>query len=275
MAGILILSPLRDNMAANNSTTKTALQGLGLSEVEAGVYLTLLELGSQPASVVAKKSGLKRGHTYNVLAELIAKGIVQEYEKGSVKYFTCLAPQILVTMLEQRALELDTRKKRLLEVLPELEHMRNPSILQPKVRFFSGLDGIRQIYEDTLREPKKEILAIGDFEHYFPREHSVELNDWIWNYCVRRAKKKITYVGIVNKSPTSDLAFKKRKTERRVLKMVKNVDLSVEINIYGNKVAIISSSHDMVGLLIEDKPTADTLRNFHQAMWKKLPDYSL
>ena len=95
----------------------------------------------------------------------------------------------------------------------------------------------------------------------------------MWDYCQRRAKRGVTYKGIVNKSETTDLAFKRRKGERRVFKMLTNTDMTVEINIYGNKVAIISSSRDMVGLLIEDKPIADTLRNFHAAMWKKLPDY--
>ncbi|MEK7591712.1 MAG: helix-turn-helix domain-containing protein [Patescibacteria group bacterium] len=252
---------------------KERLKGIGLSDAETAVYMALLSLGPQPASVAAKKSGLKRAHTYNVLEDLIRSGIVQEFTKSGIKYFTCLPPQVLVTILEQREQELDARKKKLLEVLPDLEHIRNPAILQPKVRFFSGIDGIKQIYEDTIREPKKDLLAIGDFDHFFPREHSRDLNDWMWDYCQRRAKRGVTYKGIVNKSETTDLAFKRRKGERRVFKMLTNTDMTVEINIYGNKVAIISSSRDMVGLLIEDKPIADTLRNFHAAMWKKLPDY--
>mgnify|MGYP001614661087 CR=1 FL=1 len=40
-----------------------------------------------------------------------------------------------------------------------------------------------------------------------------------------------------------------------------------------DKVAVVSSSHDMVGFIIEDKPTADALRGIHQALWKALPDY--
>ena len=148
---------------------KERLKGIGLSDAETAVYMALLSLGPQPASVAAKKSGLKRAHTYNVLEDLIRSGIVQEFTKSGIKYFTCLPPQVLVTILEQREQELDARKKKLLEVLPDLEHIRNPAILQPKVRFFSGIDGIKQIYEDTIREPKKDLLAIGDFDHFFPR----------------------------------------------------------------------------------------------------------
>lgn len=258
-----------------SENTEQALTGFGLTAPEIQVYLTLLELGSQPAGTVARKSKLKRGHTYNILADLIQKGVVQEFTKNKVKYFTCSSPTMLISLMENRAEELDTKKKKLLQVIPDLLQIRNPGAVQPKVRFFQGADGIKEIYEDTLRTSDKHLYAVGDFDHFFPREQNQELNDWQWHYCTRRAKKGIWYMGITNKSKTSDIAFKKRIAEKRKMKMLKGVDLSVEVVIYGNKVAIVSSSRDMVGLIIEDKPTADTLRNFHQAVWKMLPEYKI
>ncbi len=250
-----------------------ALLGFGLTEPEMSVYLTLLELGSQPASIVAKKAGLKRGHCYNVLEALTERSIVQSIERHSVKYFTACSPSILLNFLDHRSEELAVKKRNLLEVIPDLERIRNPMTVQPKVRFFQGADGIKEIYEDTLRVKNQPLYAVGDFDHYFPKEQDKELNDWIWRYCKRRAKNGIWYIGIVNKSPTTDFAFKHRAGEKRKFKMLQGVEMSVEVNIYGNKVAIISSSRDMVGIIIEDQPTADTLRNFHQAVWKMLPEY--
>ena len=259
-------------MQSQSPLTK-ALQTFGLSEPEANIYLTLLEIGSQPASILSKKTGLKRGHTYNLLSVLTGKGVIQEFVKDDVKYFTCSSPLVLISLLDRREEEIKGKKRTLLEAIPDLERIRNPMAVQPKVRLFQGIDGIKEIYEDTLREKDLNLYAIGDFDHYFPREKSQELNDWMWKYCSRRAKKGIWYVGIVNKSATTDLAFKKRKAEKRKFKMLQGIDLPVEVNIYGNKVAIISSSHDMVGLIIEDKPTADMFRNLHQAFWNMLPDY--
>ncbi|MDD4319918.1 MAG: helix-turn-helix domain-containing protein [Candidatus Peribacteraceae bacterium] len=260
-------------MTTLSRTALQSLQGFGLSEPEISVYLALLELGTQPASVVARKAGLKRGHTYNVLSLLMQKGVVQEFEKKGVRTFTCTRPAGLLSLLERREEGLEGVKRQLLQSLPFLESIINPLAVQPKVRFYQGIEGIKQIYEDTLRFPDNDLYALGDFEHYFPRENSPELNDWMWDYCNRRAKAGIRYIGIVNKSPTTDLAFKRRKGQKRTFKMLRNVDLPVEVNIYGDRVAIISSSKDMVGLIIEDKPTADTLRHFHQAVWKMLPDY--
>ncbi len=252
-----------------------ALQNFGLSDPEIAVYLSLLELGSQPASVLARKADLKRGHTYNVLALLREKGVVQEVERSGVRTFSCIEPASLLKLLERRSEDLEDIKRSLLQSLPLLEAIIHPAVVQPKVRFYQGVEGIKQIYEDTLRFPKRDLYAVGDFEHYFPRENSPELNDWMWRYCDRRAKAGIRYLGIVNKSPMTDLAFRKRKGQKRVFKMLKGIDLPVEVNIYGDRTAIISSSRDMVGLIVEDRPTADTLRNFHQSVWSLLPDYEV
>jgi sugar-specific transcriptional regulator TrmB len=257
------------------SSVLRSLEGFGLSSAEIRVYLALLELGAQPASIVARKAGLKRGHAYNVLAVLMEKGVVQEFVKKGVRIFTCCSPTGLLSLLEQRAEDLESKKRSLLESLPLLEGIIHPLAVQPKVRFFQGIEGIKEIYEDTLRFPDQNLYAVGDFEHYFPRQNSPELNDWMWEYCNRRAKAGIHYIGIINKSDTSDLAFKRRKGQKRTFKMLRGVDLPVEVNIYGDRVAVISSSRDMVGLIVEDKPTADTLRNFHQAVWAMLPDYAL
>jgi hypothetical protein len=37
----------------------------------------------------------------------------------------------------------------------------------------------------------------------------------------------------------------------------------------------MSTHKDMVGLIIEDAPTAENMRNFHQAVWGYLPNYKL
>lgn len=251
----------------------STLHDFGLTDPETAVYLASLELGSQPASVIAKKAKLKRGHTYNMLGLLIQKGIVQEFVKDKVTFFSSRPPSTLVTVLEHQKEQLEIKKQKLLQAIPALEQIKNPLLVQPKVRFFQGVEGIKEIYEDTIRVRGQNIYGIGDFEYYFPETQNKELNDWIWSYATRRAKKNIWYIGIINKSPMSDRAHKRRREQKRKLKMLKNIYLPVEFNIYGNKVAVMSTYRDMVGLIIEDAPIAETLRNFHQAVFKKLPDY--
>lgn len=251
----------------------STLRDFGLTDPEIAVYLASLERGPQPASVIAKKARLKRGHTYNMLALLIQKGIVQEFIKDKVTYFSSRPPNTLVTVLEHQKEQFEIKKQKLLQAIPYLEKIRNPLLVQPKVHFFQGVEGIKEIYEDTIRVRGQNIYAVGDFNYFFPEEQNKELNDWIWNYATRRAKRGIWYIGILNKSLKSDFAYRRRREQKRKLKMLQNIYLPVEINIYGNKVSLMSTYRDMVGLIIEDAPIAETFRNFHQAVFKKLPDY--
>ena len=51
---------------------------------------------------------------------------------------------------------------------------------------------------------------MGDFQYFFGIK-SKDFNNWLWDYTIRRAKKKIKYFGILNKSESSDMAYKHRK----------------------------------------------------------------
>ena len=260
-------------MLTHHTPVAALLRELGLSDLEAQIYLASLELGPQPASVIAKKAGIKRSNAYNVLAELMERGIVQEFTKGNIRSFTVRSPNSLLSLLSDREQQLAMQKQKLLMMLPELEKIQNPMIVQPKVRFFQGVEGLKEVSNDTIREPNKTVFAVCDFDHTFPAEHSEELHDWLWKYTDRRAAQNVRFHGIVNKSKESDLAYKWRQKQKRKMKMLKGVYLPVELMIYGEKIALISTKEDMVGVIVEDKPIADMLRNFIQSVWPFLPDY--
>ncbi|MSR87168.1 hypothetical protein EXS70_03290 [Candidatus Peribacteria bacterium] len=251
----------------------STLQIFGFTPEESAVYLVSLELGAQPASVIAKKAKLKRGQTYNVLSQLKDKGIVQEFTKDGVRQFTGQSPSTLLSLLAAREEDLAVQKQKILQLMPFLEKLRNPLIVQPKVRFYQGVSGLKEVYNDTIKVPDQVVYAVCDFEHTFPAEHSKELHNWLWQYTDRRAAQNVTFHGIVNKSKESDLAYKWRRKQKRKMKMLKNVYLPVELMIYGDKVALLSTKDDMVGVIIEDKPIAEMLRNMLQAIWPFLPDY--
>lgn len=257
-----------------NSVIITLLEQLGLRQQQAKIYLSSLELGAQPASVIAKKTGLKRSHTYILLGQMKDAGYIQEFIKDGVRHFISCSPTTLLSMLTNRAQELSARKEALIHMLPVLDAIRNPLIVQPTVRFYQGIAGLKEVYNDTIREKVDAIYAICDWEHLFPASKSKELHDWMWDYADRRASKNIRFLAIGNKSPESDIAFKRGRKQKRTIKMLTGVFLPVEIMIYGDKVAIMSTKDDMVGVIIEDPAIAETLRNFHKAVWPLLPAYS-
>ena len=61
-------------------------EALGLSNIEAKVYLSLLELGNAVANKVAEKSGIHRRTVYDALETLIEKGLVSFVIEANKKY---------------------------------------------------------------------------------------------------------------------------------------------------------------------------------------------
>ena len=55
--------------------------------------------------------------------------------------------------------------------------------------------------------------------------------------------------------------------------MIEGVRFPAEINIYGSKVALTSTFQEMVGVMVENEPIAETLKNLHHFFWNTLPDY--
>ncbi len=135
---------------------KEKLQELGFSEKEAGVYLTLLELGSSVASDIAKKAGINRSTTYIIIESLLKRGLVNVMERRGVKLYSSTSPDQLVRHLEETAKQYSGLVAAAKKILPDLESVRKmqkdkkEETSRPKVQLFEGREGIRTVYEDTL-----------------------------------------------------------------------------------------------------------------------------
>jgi sugar-specific transcriptional regulator TrmB len=105
------------------------LQNYGLSEKEARVYLTVLELGTSVASTIARRAELNRVTTYTLLEDLKRDGIVNETTKEGVKYYSVISPDILLKQAEQKY---ESFKQRVPELLALVEKFGN----KPKIHFF-------------------------------------------------------------------------------------------------------------------------------------------
>lgn len=75
-------------------------QILGLSGRDMQIYLAALKLGSQPASVIARKAGLKRVNTYNHLKRLCETGVFRMYRRDGVTFFDTCEPERLGDLIK-------------------------------------------------------------------------------------------------------------------------------------------------------------------------------
>jgi sugar-specific transcriptional regulator TrmB len=256
------------------SEVESALRGLGLSESEVDVYKASLSLGPRPASIIAEKAGLKRSHTYNIISALQKRGIVQEIIKNGVRHFSCSPPSSLISLMDAQLCDLSQKKERLEAVIPKLLTMLGGISKQPRVKFYQGEQGIRDIFEDILRTPNDGMYSIVDLQYSWS-SHDEDMRKWVKSFIARREEQDIWWNAIAVQSDTSNKELRRRSAGKRKVKMIQGIEIPAEVNIYGNKVALTSTSGEMIGVVIDNGPIVETMRNIHQFLWAMLPDYPI
>jgi len=80
------------------------------------------------------------------------KGLIIATKKQKRTFYYAENPSKLGNILEEKVNAFDN-------LLPELLAMSNLIDRKPKIRFFEGVEGLKNIYKDTLNYPDSEILA--------------------------------------------------------------------------------------------------------------------
>jgi sugar-specific transcriptional regulator TrmB len=238
------------------------LKQLGFSEKEIKVYLALLEFGTQPASVIAKKVSMPRPTVLFLFDQLAQRGLMRKSRRGRVQYFFVE----LNDLKKKISQEISDKKVALESALPLLDEFKNPFTSQPKVTFFEGVDGCKKAYSLVL-ESTTEVLEFAAHEDL--ERMGVEfMNDFVRE----RTKRKVFLKAISKRSPLN-VAFKKLdKKEQRHIKMYPK-DLGTmysSIDVFEDKVLLLNLHHDAFAILIENKAVAETLKTIHTLVWKDL-----
>lgn len=243
---------------------KQVLTDIGFSSKEASVYISGLELGPQPASIIGKQAGINRSTTYVILTKLIKKGLMSSFIKNNIKYFNAMEPAQLLQYIKRTTEELDDAKQKIEDNMDQFQHLVNPYSERPKVQFFEGIEGIKTVYEDSL----KEGAPIVGFESIDAMPE--EIRKYIFrDYIPRRIEQKIP-IKIIGVSSKAGQSFKEKDTSSyRETKLVKTKLLNIEINIYGNKVAFMAyHKAKYTGVIIENQPISDALKFAFQLAWE-------
>jgi sugar-specific transcriptional regulator TrmB len=237
---------------------KKELQQLNFDDKEADVYLALLELGEANIEQIAKKSGIKRTTVYHVIDSLKEKGYIEMSKVGKKTLYYALSPKKIGEVLED--------KKRLFEkIMPGLLSITNDIEKKPKIRYFEGKEGIREIYKDTLKYHGQEMLVwtTEDILEYFDV-------DWLWDYyVVRRVENKIWQRTI---APDVEYAKELRGLDEKHLREMRFCDkdkfsMYVDITLYGGRFVGIMSFKDGLGLIIESEGIYKTLKSIFEMNW--------
>ncbi len=237
----------------SNETAETLLS-LGLSKREVSVYIALLELGRATVTKISRKAGINRTTGYDILDMLAHKNLVRLSGKEPREEYAAESPDKIIMLLEQKLSETEKQLSIAKEFLPQLKSMHTIQD-RPQVRFYEGIQGLKEVYEDTLTSTEP-IVAYAAYE-----DMHKTLGNYFPEYYKRRAKKGISIRGIVPATDASIERASHNKEEKRDIAIIPKdtFDISPDIEIYDNKV-MIASWREKLGIIIESREIAHAMK---------------
>ncbi len=239
---------------------QTKLENIGLSNNEISVYLALLELGETTILQIASKSGVKRTTVYITINSLKKKGLVHELKKRKKAFFYAEDPRILQERIKEKKNAID-------EAIPQLLAMANFIDKKPKITFYEGAEGIKDIYRDTLNYSDKKMFSwLSDNAFKILGQEFTE-------YYIKERSKKTQPAHVIAPNNETMRKFQKKDTESlretRLTSSEKAI-FEVEINLYGNNKIGIMSFEEKIGVIIESPKIFTTLKSIFEIMWEGL-----
>ena len=246
------------------------LKELNFSDKEARVYLALLEMGPSSVSSVARKAKINRTTAYDILEELASKKLVRMAEQRGKMIYVAESPENIQKVLTEESERYKKMADKAQTALPELKGIYSEIEKKPIVKFYEGLDGLKELYEDSLNNNNdKTILAYTS---------SADLQEVIWSYIEeyyrRRKEKGISIRAIM---PTNEYSLKLKKIGKDFLREVRLVppdrfNFSPEIYLYDNKLTLMSL-REKFGVYIESKEIVEALKKAYELSWEAAKRY--
>jgi|SRR3989344_1004375 len=236
------------------------LEKVGLSKNESKVYITLLKLGSSSAGIIAEKSRVYRTNVYEALNRLVEKSLVSYVFKGHQKFFQAEKPEKILDILREKE---DSFKKILVHLSAQHSLPKN----KDKVSIFEGLNGLKTITDDILKEKEQansfnEVLTFG-----IPNDVSFKMRTFINSYHNKRVKLKLVQKHIYDENAKMRIEHLNKMPYTEAAYLTNHANSPATTTIYGNKVAFFIWSDPVLSILIESERMAETYRNYFNLLY--------
>ncbi len=235
---------------------KAVLTDLGLSETEARVYLSMLHLGPGSVQNIAKRAKVSRTAAYDLIEGLQKKGLASTFQEGKKTMFSAEDPGQLESYFKTRISTMKGTLGTLGRLVPELRVMHGSD--RPRVRFYSGEEGVRALFRDVESLDVKEFIEIADADAVYEvidEKLLLELRS-------REGFKKIHIRSLAKSAPRNT----KTRSEIRVLHEDSEA-FHGNMWVYRNRVAFVSLHGSIEVVILENEIFAQTMRVLFEQAW--------
>lgn len=240
----------------------------GWTRQEARLYTLLLELGPQPASVLASQLGKNRITIYHALERMFNKGWLSKSKAPYGWRYAALDPSSILHSLEAKrdeqlkALTRDTELFR--DLVPHLEAIKGAQFKKPIVDVFYGDTALQQMYKLSLESSQ----MFAYYEPWDPAKHKdlLEADDW---HTEQRIKARIPVKIILpNTKYAKHFAEIKKPLKEAVTVPVKSFAVK-DITIITDDKLLMYSLIDKIGIAITSQQIAYNQQQQFLLAWEQ------
>lgn len=239
------------------------LTELGLSDLEACVYLASLSLGSSTIMKLASEANIKRTTAYSLVEHLQQKGLMRTELRGFKKRFAAASPDTLETMLEHQ-------RQKLLHALPDLQALYTMESGDSVIRQYEGLEATKGIYEQILKDvrPHDDYLILSNLDLTIKAAP-----EFFLHFIQRRAKLDLNIRMLTQDSATAREHQRLQKNYNETIKILPpHTKLSTNLVVIPKYVVIHQMVSPIFAIVIEHKNVIQMHREQFEIMWKSIPD---
>jgi sugar-specific transcriptional regulator TrmB len=248
------------------------LKKLELSDVEAKLYLTLLQHGPTSVRELAETINIKRTTTYFYIDQLIEKGLIIKMVKGSKKQVAANPPESLQHLVEKKVASAKQVEQTFPDILKSLTTTlpHEDSNEGAEITYYKGKNGVRKIYEDVLRaKEQRSYVDISKIAEVFPENYHLFRDAFIQNpeiqmfEIIENSPESKIYLDNLNKYSGAGYHYKLLPEDTRLT--------AQDILIYDGKVAIIHLKDSISGVVLKNTDLYNNFKILFDFIWKSLP----
>lgn len=251
----------------NKQILTTQLENFGLNEIEAELYLFLLENGPQTPLQLSRSINIDRSKVYRSVEKLLKQNFLEQSHAAWGKKLQAASPQNITLLLQKEEERLQKRKDALPRLIQELSDVPAYARREFEVKYYRGQDGLRQMLWNHLAA-KKEILNFG-----YRDRNDIVGKPYAEKVRQEQIARKLTLYEIENETDQDNYYYTdvenwaKYYRSRHIPK--KHLEIKQHTSIVNSTVSIINWVDDEeVGIEIVNTAYADMQRQLFWKFWE-------
>ncbi|MFA6532380.1 MAG: helix-turn-helix domain-containing protein [Patescibacteria group bacterium] len=136
------------------------LVDIGLEEIEANIYLHLLENGPRSHLELSRETNTDRSKIYRYVEKLLKKNLIEESNDAWGKKLQAAKPDNIKLLIEKEEELFKLKKEAVPNLISELSSLPTYAEREFEVRYYRGQEGLRQMLWNQL-SAKGEVIAFS------------------------------------------------------------------------------------------------------------------